>query len=271
VPVWQSGLLDELQPEIMHCILACAHDDDGWAILMHDVSNGLLPWDRYINPRANEDYLRSLAHLHAHFWNSPTLEQPELGLCSMAELTAMSTPGHGGPSLFEKGFSVIPQVYAPDVAEILCELVSNPQPLFRVLACYPHTLVHGDYKVTNLAWNVSPQLPVVALDWQLAAIGSPTMELAWYASYPNFSPAPPAQCIDLYHQYLARELGSRWDESYWQPLLELGLLTNMVRKCVSFAYYALYDDDKARQENVRKSVPMCSDWVRPAVVLCGSM
>ena len=35
--------------------------------------------------------------------------------------------------------------------------------LCNVLACYSHTLVYGDFKVTNLAWNVSPQLQVVSL------------------------------------------------------------------------------------------------------------
>jgi hypothetical protein len=225
----------------------------------------LLPWDRYIDPTANEDYLRSLAHLHAHFWGSPILEQPELGLCSIAELTAATTPGPFAEERYAQGFGVLSQVYEPDVVDILSELVSNPQLLFRVLAHYPRTLVHGDFKVTNLAWNVSSQLPVIAFDWQLAAIGIPTMEVPWYAVFPNSPPAPPAQCIDLYHGYLAQELGSRWDESRWQALLELGLLTYVVRTCSNWAYRIICDNDQALRDNLLKYVPMCSDWVRAGV------
>jgi hypothetical protein len=265
VTLWQSRLLDELEPELSHGIIACAHDDDGWAVLMYDVSNGLLPWDRHIDPTANEDYLRSLAHLHAHFWNSPVLEQPELGLCSLAELTAVTTPSPFSTPWHKEGFTLLSQVYDRDVADILRQLVANPQPLFNVLARYPRTLVHGDFKVTNLAWNVSPQLQVVALDWQIATIGVPTLDLGWYTVYVDSPPAPPTLCIDLYRGYLAHELGSRWDESRWQPLLELGMLTTVVRECSIMAYIIMHGGNQASRDNLRKYLPMWSDWVRAGV------
>lgn len=263
--LWQSGLLDELQPQLSHGIIACAQDDTGWAILMHDVGNGLLPWDRHIDPVANKDCLRSLAHLHAHFWDSPVLDQPDVGLCSMAELIATTTPGSFSEERYSQGFRVLSQVYEPDVAEILRDLVTDPQPLLRALAHYPRTLVHGDFKVTNLAWNVSPQLPLVAFDWQLAAVGIPTMEVAWYAIFPNSPPAPPALCIDLYHEYLAQELGTRWDEGGWQALLELGLIVNVVRTCTNWAYRISYDTNQTLRDNLLKYLPMCSEWVRAGV------
>ena len=52
VTLWQTGVLDQLQPELSHAIIGCARDDNGWAILMHDVSAGLLPWDRQIDAMA---------------------------------------------------------------------------------------------------------------------------------------------------------------------------------------------------------------------------
>lgn len=264
VTLWQSGLLDELQPQLSHGIIACAHDDEGWAILMRDVSNGLQPWDCYIDPTVNEDYMRSLAHLHAHFWNSPVLEQPELGLCNMAELTAVTTPGPLTARWFTDGFNVLSEVYDPDVVDILRRLVTDPQPLFRVLACYPRTLVHGDFKVTNLAWNVSPQLPVVAFDWQMASMGIPTMELGWYFALDSSPPASMALCIELYQGYLARMLGGRFEQTGWQALLELGMLTTVVRTCTSAACHITYGDQVCR-DNHQKHVPMWSDWVRAGV------
>ena len=196
VTLWQSSLLDELQPQLSHGMIACAHndnghDDEGWAILMHDVSYGLLPWDHYIEPKANEDYLRNLARLHAHFWDSPVLDQPELCLSSMAELTAVTTPISFSTPWHVEGFNLLSKVYDHDVADILRRLVTDPQPVFNVLDHYPRTLIHGDFKVTNLAWNASPQLQVAALDWQSAAVGVPTLDLGWYAVFLNSPPAPP--------------------------------------------------------------------------------
>jgi hypothetical protein len=40
VTLWQSGVLDQLLPELSHAIITCAQDDDGWALLMHDVTGG---------------------------------------------------------------------------------------------------------------------------------------------------------------------------------------------------------------------------------------
>jgi hypothetical protein len=42
VMVWQYGLLDRLCPHLEHKIVACAHGDGIWAILMHDLRDGLL-------------------------------------------------------------------------------------------------------------------------------------------------------------------------------------------------------------------------------------
>ncbi len=44
VRLWQYGLLDRLLPEIEHGIVACAYEGDGWAVLMRDISAGLVPY-----------------------------------------------------------------------------------------------------------------------------------------------------------------------------------------------------------------------------------
>jgi hypothetical protein len=258
-------VLDQLLPDLSHAIIACVQDDDGRAILMHDVAGGLLPWDRPIDATANEHILRALAYQHARFWDAPSLKQPELGLCTLTELIAVTTPG---PLVLEWnniGWDLLPQVYEPDVATILRQLIIDPQPLYNVLACYPHTLVHGDFKATNLAWNVSPQLQVVALDWQMAAVGLPTLDLGWYFDLAFSCPAPPALCIERYHEHLVSLLGSRFDERRWQPMLELGLLTTVVRACCLAAWVVTHDESRRRRAYARQKLPMWSDWVRAGV------
>ncbi len=266
VTLWQTGVLDQLQPELSHAIIGCARDDNGWAILMQDVSRGLLPWDRHIDATANESILRAMACQHARFWDAPSLTQPELGLCTLPELIAVTTPGPFVPDLYKIGLDLLPQVFEPDVANILRQLTIDPQPLCSALACYPHTLVHGDYKVTNLAWNVSPQLQLAGLDWQLAAVGLPTLDLGWYVSgFSHSFPAPPARCIERYHEHLVSLLGSRFDERRWQPMLALGLLTTVVRNCCFAAWIVTHDESQIRRNTVRQKLPMWSDWVRAGV------
>jgi hypothetical protein len=184
----------------------------------------------------------------------------------LAEVAAVTTPGPLSDQWTVAGFNALSQVYDPDVADILGRLISDPQPLVRVLDRYPRTLVHGDFKAANLAWKVSPQLQVVAFDWQMAAVGIPTMDLGWYlAAMPHSLPAPPALSIELYHGYLAKELGTLLDESRWQPLLELGMLTAVMRTCIFSAYFVMNNSDQARRDNLRKFAPMWSDWVRAGV------
>ncbi len=206
-----------------------------------------------------------LACQHARFWDASILKQPELGLCTLTELIAVTTPGPLVLELISTGWDLLSQVYEPDVANILRSLVIDPQPLCNVLACYPHTLVHGDFKVTNLAWNYSPQRQVVALDWQMAAVGLPTLDLGWYFTAAFSFPASPELCLERYHEHLVSLLGSRFDERQWQPMLELGLLATVVRNCCFAAWFVTHDESQIRRNNVRQKLPMWNDWVRAGV------
>jgi hypothetical protein len=258
-------MLDQLAPEFSHAIIACARDDNGWAILMRNVSEGLLPWDRQIDAFANEHILRSLACQHARFWNAPELKQPELGLCSLTDLINTTAPSPHSKERYTIGWGLLSEVFRPDHAAILRGLIVDPQPLYKALARYPNTLVHGDFKSTNLAWLTSPQPQVVALDWQLAGVGVPAMDLAWYFGAGMSLPAPPELCIERYHQHLACMLGNRFDECQWQPMLELGMLVTIVRNCCSIAWTSTHEKRQIRRDNVQMKLPMWYDWIRAGV------
>src|SRR4030095_16514673 len=90
VRLWQSGLLDQLKPEVEHAIVACAKDGNGWALLMHDVSAGLIDemvtTDRPLRLRLHKQILDAMAAMHAGFWEAPELTQATLGLCTLPGL-----------------------------------------------------------------------------------------------------------------------------------------------------------------------------------------
>lgn len=185
VTLWQYGLLDRLLPVMDHAIIACAYDEDSWAILMRDVTETLLPSDRPMSVTEVRHLLEALAAMHALFWQVPELTDPKLGLPDAGGhiRTFLPTTGQRLPSssclipkMLVEGWDLLQEAVAPDVADTLRELVANPQPLHDALARQPYTLVHGDFRSDNLALQVR-QKCVVALDWQYAGYAAATVDL----------------------------------------------------------------------------------------------
>ena len=58
VLAWTSGLLDRLPTDIAHEVVACARDDDGWAILLREVGHALVPpGDDLVSEADNERFM----------------------------------------------------------------------------------------------------------------------------------------------------------------------------------------------------------------------
>jgi hypothetical protein len=240
--VWTSGLLDRLPAEVTHPVLACASDGEGWAILMRDVSEVLLPDPLGESPLDRADhhrYLDALAALHIAFWNQPQVVDPALGYCSPWHRFAVFSPqtgqreaDHPNPIVREmrEGWDLLWTLVEPDVAALLGRLLENPAPLCAALARYPQTVVHGDPRSSNLGMLPGASPRVVLLDWQLVGPGTPGLDLAWYlANLGIKAPVDNDTTVAWYREALARRLGSAFDEGWWQPQWELSLLGHLVR------------------------------------------
>ncbi|MCC6456923.1 MAG: phosphotransferase [Caldilineaceae bacterium] len=233
VRLWEAGLLDRLPPTIDHAIVACSKDGEGWAILMRDVGAGLVPPARY-SQGLNEQLLTAQAQLHAAFWQSPELDDPALGLSSFRHTYTMLSPQTGYreadvpdiiPRQIPEGWELFRTLVAEDVAAIVTSLVEEPQPLCDALARYPRTLVHGDWRQPNLGRLPGEPQRTVLLDWQFATAGPPAIDLARYLSEnAPYLPVDRDESIEFYRRQLVKELGDNYDESWWQPQLELSLL-----------------------------------------------
>jgi hypothetical protein len=239
VALWQHGIFDRLPPEIEHGVIACARDGTGWAILMRDASQYMLPYAP-IRKRHNEIFLEAMAALHAAFLDAPDLSDPGLNLCKLCHVYSVFGPQTGRreaggndevPQRILEGWELLPTVVAPDVADITLSLVNNPQPLCDALARYPHTLVHGDWRHANQGLiRVEDRQRTILLDWQLATVGTPAIDIARYLGTNSaLFPISKQACIAYYRRQLARRLGDRFDESWWQPQLALSLLGGFVQ------------------------------------------
>lgn len=237
VRLWQYGLLDRLPPAIDHTIVACAQDGDGWAILMRDVGPALVPSARF-SQELNERFLVAMAQLHAAFWQAQDLDDPRLGLSSLRQLYSVLSPHTGRreaggpdaiPPLILKGWDLFKTVVAEDVAAIIHTLLDDPKPLCAALGRYPHTLVHGDWRHTNLGWLPGEPGQVALLDWQFATAAPPAVDLARYlAQNSAFLPIGKEEAIEFYRRQLAQELGANYDARWWRPQLELSLLGGLL-------------------------------------------
>jgi len=275
VTLWQTGLLDRLQPTIHHATLACAHDGEGWALLMRNVSANM-PVNPALTAAEVQCLLDTLATLHATFWQAPQLADPDVGLCDTTGLLGAFSPptAHQLPSttsplpqMIIEGWGILQGMMAPDVADVLGNLFADPQPLCTTLARYPSTLVHGDYRTPHFAIDWQPGRQVVLLDWQLAGYTAATIDLAWFLSMPDTlrSPVSTDAAIEYYRQRLAERLGARFDESWWQPLLALGKLVNVLRSVCFKAWFIVHPADELHQALERRALATYTEEVRAAL------
>ncbi len=248
VRLWQHGFFDRLPPEIEHGVVACALDGQGWAILMRNVEAALVPYAPFSRVD-NETFLDAMAALHATFFEMPELTDPAIGLCSLCNVYTLFSPqtGHreaGGPDEIPQrvlaGWDLVQTLVEPDVADILQALLENPQPLCEALGRYPQTLLHGDWRHANQGLLRNGRTTqVILLDWQLATVGPPAVELARYLGTNSaLLPVSKEEAIACYRQRLSHHLGTRFDERWWQAQLELGLLGGFVQDAWAIALKA---------------------------------
>jgi hypothetical protein len=260
VTLWQSGLLDRLKPVIDHGIVACARDGEGWAILMRDMTEALLPINQQLSTTDNERLLGAMAAMHATYWNATELANPALGLCSLRVVFRSLSPEtvrkdpHGGNAAARAlvdGWELLFTWVEPEVADTLHQLIANPQPLCDALARYPQTIMHGDPQLSNLGLDRTQPPRTVMLDWQLAAVAPPTLDLYWYVNISEISSAMRETSIDYYRPQLAIRLGHRFAESDWQPMLELGRLAHLMRSGGWFASEVVGRKSEDSRANIR--------------------
>ena len=234
---WQTGLLDRLPSNVVHGVIACARDGNGWAILMRDVGAALIPpGDDVIEVSENECFLATMAAMHATFWNQPDAVDPALGFCALRHRYTELSPETGRreaergssatiPGLLLEGWGLLNTVVDPMVARVIHTLLEDPQPLCDVLRRFPQTVVHGNLKLGNLGLFREERSRVVILDWEVVGPAPPAVDLAWYLAVNSARlPVTKEEAILSYQHSLAERLGPRFDQSWWVPQLEIALL-----------------------------------------------
>lgn len=241
VVVWAAGLLDRLPPCIEHGIVACAHDGADWAVLMRDVGETLVPpGDTPITAGEQEHFLMHMAAMHATLWEQRQWAQPSLGLCSLrqrysalapATMQRLDISAYAVPQMAVRSWDLLEDAVAPGVASTVRALLDDPGPLCAALRAYPQTVVHGDWKLGNLGLtDGGSDRRTVLLDWALVGVAPPAVDLAWYLAVNSARlPVTREATIETFVRGLRDALGNCFEQSWWEPQLDLALLGAFVQ------------------------------------------
>ncbi|MEV7806698.1 aminoglycoside phosphotransferase family protein [Microbispora sp. NPDC088329] len=180
-----EGVYDRLPAQITTPVIDAVASDDGWVIVMRDVSRAL-DTVRHGDPVAGgRVLLAAVAEMHRAFRDT----RPSAVLCSPADRLRLFSPLR--PLIERRGRDMLPKTLntawesfadgAGDaIADAVLRLVADPAPLLSALAAEaPATLLHGDYRPDNLGVEGGR---VVALDWGLACHGPAELDFVWFLS-----------------------------------------------------------------------------------------
>ncbi len=267
VRVWQYGLLDQILPHLKHKILACAHDGDGWAILMEDLSGLVFSWDKAMAPDLVPAFLDALARLHASFWNDARLAEPPLGLMDTAVLPGIVNKAHKYkdgdlgvlPKWIRDGWEMLEMLLDVKVCQLMKDLIENPVPLVKAIQRYPATLLHGDYRAENLAYNDGP----IVLDWQNVSRSLMSFDLAWFTKNGYVADTIGQEAaVGYYRRRLEGYLNRHFDEHTWQAMIDLGFALDALCMVCFFGYFYLSDPDPENKRFNKQMVQRLGERVQ---------
>jgi hypothetical protein len=245
--VWRAGLLDRLEPGLRHGIVAGARDGADHALLMRDCSVGLRQPGIPIAGRRVERMVEALAFMHAQFWGDESLTDQAYELADVDRLLGMSWPRswplmESNPAalgVVQKGWQALLDLVEPDVRVTIEEVVADPAPLVEALMAEPATLLHGDYRLDNVA--VMPDESVTAFDWQFAARGPGVMDLAWLVMSGGVFEFR-GWAFDRYRDALVDALRGELDLRRYERSLAVAKFAEVLRKGNWHALFAVEGD-----------------------------
>jgi hypothetical protein len=186
--LFTSGLLDRVAETIDYPVLAVAPEQDGWGILMRDVSSALVAAEgegasatRPVSARARRRILRAVGRLHEAFQGDSLP-----AACSVVDRLRMLGPHvmareAAGPDALPRwirgSWEVFFEVVPGDVGGAVAAIHDDPEPLAERLGAGRTTLIHGDLWAPNIGLGADR---IILLDWALACRAPMEMEHAFW-------------------------------------------------------------------------------------------
>jgi hypothetical protein len=179
--LFRAGVLGRLPAPLDAGVVDAIAEGETWWLVMRDVSGSLLGDERRLSRAESRTVLTAAAAMHDLFWAERV---PSLAACgdrlviSGPATWARERDGHDllpkqAPVAWDAFFGAVDA----KVADAVRRRLSDPAPLVDRLTRRGSTLIHGDLRDDNLAFEDGR---IVLLDWDLATSGTPADEFAWY-------------------------------------------------------------------------------------------
>jgi Ecdysteroid kinase-like family len=250
----EAGFYEQLSARTTIAHPACYHSEhdpetQDAVLLLEDVSGRGRQLDQIsgCSVRDARPAIRSLANLHAGFWDDPTLDDagwllrlgddPYPGAVAFAYETAW-------PRVQE----FFPEVITPAVLAFGDRYAEQIPALFAKLSEPPLVLAHGDWRLDNLFF--SPDDDVIAVDWQLIDRSVGPRDLAYLVTQ-SVNAGDRAGHDELFATYIGdlAERGVHPDEEWAFEMYRYGAMLGFVYPVVAAG--ALTIDDPRHLELTR--------------------
>jgi hypothetical protein len=215
-------------PGSMVPYLGAAADGAGVVILMPDLSNELIAWERpghdpAIDRGTLARVVRAIARLHSMPWTQVVDAALERDgdeappWCPLAERLTLLSPrsaagyvADGNPvgERFLEGWGLFAGRASAAARDLIARLDADPSPLVTALGKLPSRGLHGDLKLANVA--LLPEERVAYIDWQMTLVAPVAVELGWFlVSNSGSLPLAPDEIAEGYREALS------WDSGRW--------------------------------------------------------
>ncbi len=179
--LWETGVLERLPSGIGHAVVGGWRDGDEVVVVMRDLGDAVITWDRPIGRAECRRLFAAAASLHAAFAG----ERVD-GLCPLERRLSLFAPRtlrtvpHGEHPLVDAalaGWERFAELVPTDVADAVAAIHDDAGALAALLSARGTTLVHGDLWLVNAAFEADE---VVLLDWGLATEAPGAVEFATF-------------------------------------------------------------------------------------------
>jgi hypothetical protein len=171
--LWKSGALAGLPAGVGHPIVDAWTEDDVTVIVMRDLGDAVLTWDRRLDHDECAWVMKRVAGVHRAFIEDPPESvaplPPVLELFSPRRIRSAAAGGNRLCAAALRGWEYFadPALVPADVSGPVLQLLEHSGPLVLALLARPVTLVHADLATVNMA-ILGDEL--VLLDWSMPVI-----------------------------------------------------------------------------------------------------
>jgi hypothetical protein len=208
-------LPDSITAKMLDRLMAQAGKSERrFGLLIEDLGNARVGDQvKGASPADAELALRTLAKMHAAFWESPLLDRDWLLPADDAVALQHAMYRKAWPT-FEARFA---GRLTPEMLSLSAWNDAHGPALIKRLA-QPRTLLHGDYRADNLMYHDDPAAPITVIDFQAVMVGNPMIDVAYFLR-PNMSP----EDAEAHEQRLV--------EAYHESLVEAGVTNYSLEQC----------------------------------------